>query len=186
MKNIITLLILASSLGLKAQIVLDKNGNVVEPKWIKKEVAHNVYVQFPKEPHFDSKPEKRLSLYATQGNSTDCMFTSMIRNGAMADYDNIKNLPLNQQHEKFDNELNKGIKDFIQDAVIISPITTTNIKNYIVKEVAYTLNNHGKESICYAKFLLRDNTAFIIQCSMDSKYACSNDKDKFLNSITIL
>jgi len=153
--------------------------------WFKQRVGNELSVSFPQKPSSDSKPEKRLTLFVFKADNSGCMYTVLLRENAMTNYEKVKNLPLPEKEKEINSFLDKGIKEFIQDSKVIRAQTSILIGAFIGKEMTYSQqSNTGQWFTQYTKFVFANNNLYIIQCSEYKEGSCLNDKNIFLDSIT--
>lgn len=159
---------------------------MAQSNWVTTRVGSELSVKFPSNPDTDTRPERRLTMYTTSTGNGNCYFTVVVRKQAINDYHRIKGLPLSEQQNEINSFLDKGINQFIQDGNIISPLKEIKVGPYTGKELTYTIvDNKGKQSTIFSKFILANNNVYIVSCTVYQKAGYDKDKNTFLNSITI-
>lgn len=159
---------------------------MAQSNWVTTRVGNELSVKFPNNPNYDTKPEKRLTMFTTTTGNDNCYFTVVVRNQAINDYNRIKKLSIKEQQNEINSFLDKGISQFIEDGNIITPLKTIKIGTYLGKELTYTItDNNEKQATIFAKFIFANNNLYIVSCSIYQQGLYENDKNLFLNSITV-
>jgi hypothetical protein len=153
--------------------------------WTNKQVGDKLFVQFPAEPTY--KLQDKSGIYTVK--TINCVFMVIVSYDVIPHYAEFLKLSRSNQINVINHFLN-GVINGKLNYSNNQGLTATPIKvgQYYGREVSYNAINPitGEIGKRFSKVFLANNKVYSFECwYITSPEVCKNDKNQFLNSITI-